>query len=81
MESIQRTTHIDDNGILHLHIPELRDRDVEVTIVDRPIARSSKKQWSPEFFDRTFGCWQGEPLVREFQGESQEREPLLGVIC
>ncbi len=72
MSSIQVTTHVNGDGILQLEIPELRDRDVEVTIVEKPVARSSKKEWSPGFFDRTSGCWQGEPLVREPQGEPQD---------
>lgn len=30
--------------------------------------------WSPGFFERTAGAWQGEPLVRPSQGEYDERD-------
>ncbi|WP_157453399.1 hypothetical protein [Coleofasciculus chthonoplastes] len=29
--------------------------------------------WSPGFFERTAGKWQGEPLTREEQGEYEQR--------
>jgi Protein of unknown function (DUF2281) len=38
---------------------------------------SAKRQWSPHFFERTAGAWQGEPLVREDQGEQAERDAFL----
>ncbi len=31
---------------------------------------SQKKQWSPDFFERTCGRWQGQPLVRDIQPEA-----------
>jgi hypothetical protein len=33
--------------------------------------------WSPGFFERTAGAWEGEPLKREEQGEYEQREVLL----
>jgi len=36
-----------------------------------------KRQWSPHFFERTAGSWQGEPLIREEQGEQPERDEFL----
>jgi len=36
-----------------------------------------ERQWSPHFFERTAGSWQGEPLIREEQGEQPERDELL----
>jgi hypothetical protein len=30
--------------------------------------------WTPGFFERTAGSWQGEPLVRAPQEEASERE-------
>ena len=32
--------------------------------------------WPPGFFERTFGCWRDEPLVREPQGEYETRDEL-----
>jgi hypothetical protein len=33
--------------------------------------------WPPGFFTEVVGGWQGEPLVREFEGDYEERDPLL----
>jgi plasmid stability protein len=33
--------------------------------------------WSPGFFERTAGAWEGEPLTRGEQGEYEIREPLF----
>jgi hypothetical protein len=30
--------------------------------------------WTPGFFDRTAGAWQGEPLERSDQGECDQRD-------
>ena len=32
--------------------------------------------WPADFWERTAGAWQGEPLTREPQGEYEERDPL-----
>lgn len=45
--------------------------------VELSIKQSRKRQWSPRFFERTAGSWQGEPLIREEQGEQPERDQLL----
>ena len=29
--------------------------------------------WTPGFFERTAGAWEGEPLTREEQGEYEQR--------
>ena len=41
-----------------------------------PIVTSENLGWSPGFFEKTSGSWVGEPLVREPQPETQERDPL-----
>jgi hypothetical protein len=33
--------------------------------------------WPEGHFERVVGAWQGEPLERAPQGESEEREPLF----
>lgn len=35
---------------------------------------AAKRQWSPHFFERTAGVWQGDPLVREEQGQQAEHK-------
>lgn len=77
MESIKLTTHIDHDGLLQIQLPnKMANQDLEVMVIYQPVDKSSKRSWSDGFFEKTFGCWEGEPLVREPQGELPEREPL-----
>ena len=77
MESVKLKTHVGQDGLLQIQLPvEINDQDVEVMVIYQPVAPTQKRTWSPGFFERTFGAWQGEPLVREPQGDSPEREPL-----
>jgi hypothetical protein len=76
MQSITIKSHVDNDGIVHISLPEIKDTDVEMIIVYQPLKKSQKRQWSAEFLS-TFGSWQGEPLVRETQEEQPEREQFL----
>ncbi|GAB1538220.1 hypothetical protein NUACC21_08780 [Scytonema sp. NUACC21] len=80
MRSIKIRSHVGADGMLHLNIPlGLTDRDVEIMVIYQPLETESKTKtpqelgWAPGFFENTFGAWEGEPLVREPQGEPQER--------
>lgn len=78
MHSIKLQTHVGHDGLLQLKLPVgIIDQDLEVIVIYQPIKQTPKTAWSPGFFERTFGAWQGEPLVRESQGELRERDPLL----
>ncbi len=74
MESMKIKAHIGEDGILSLRLP-ITNQEIEVMVVYQPV--KEKRQWSPDFFEKTCGGWEGEPLVREPQPEYQEREPLL----
>lgn len=77
MESVKLKTHVGKDGLLQIQLPvEIADQDVEVLVIYQPVATTQKRTWSPGFFERTFGAWQGELLVREPQGDLPEREPL-----
>jgi len=76
MQSITIKSHVDNDGIVHISLPEIKDTDVEMIIVYQPLKKLQKRQWSAEFLS-TFGSWQGEPLVRETQEEQPEREQFL----
>ena len=43
MQSIKIKSHVDRNGILSLSLPEIRDTDVEVTIVYQISPKIAKK--------------------------------------
>lgn len=83
MQTITLRAHVGKDGILHLDVPvALQDADLEITLTIQPspptqVTTSEELGWSPGFFDRTFGAWQGEPLVRESQGEYPLRDELL----
>lgn len=83
MQSITLHSHVGEDGILQLSVPVgMTDVDLEVMVIVQPIVKSNKAKtpeelgWTPGFFDKTFGVWEGEPLTRGEQGEFQEREPF-----
>lgn len=73
---------------LHLYVSDelaarIRDRAArERTSVSRYLADVVKREveggWPEGFFEEVAGGWEGEPLVRPPQGESEPREPLSG---
>ena len=78
MHSIKLQTHVGHDGLLQLKLPVgMNNQDLEVIVIYQPLNQTPKRAWSPGFFERTFGAWQGEPLVRESQGELPERDSLL----
>jgi hypothetical protein len=78
MHSIKLQTHVGHDGLLQFKLPVgMSNQDLEVIVIYQPINQTPKRAWSPQFFERTFGAWQGEPLVREPQGELPERDSLL----
>lgn len=74
MQTIKLESHIGNDGILHIPLPEIKDADVEVIIVYQQVQKPQKRQWSSEFLS-TFGAWEGEALERAPQEEQSEREP------
>ena len=84
MHTIKLKTHIGRDGVLQLQMPpEVKDMDLEILLVFQPTTeekkseKSGSKGWQPGFFEEVIGGWQGEPLVREEQGEYEVREELL----
>ena len=79
MQRITLYSHVGSDGILHLEVPVgLHDAGVEVTVTIQPVTPAKAKTpeelgYPPDFFEKTAGCFQDEPLVRYPQGELQER--------
>jgi len=84
MQSVTVRSRVSADGFLHLDIPvgmSVSDvnREFEVMVIYQLIQPEVKPKtpeelgWSPDFFEKTAGAWQGEPLVRGDQGELQER--------
>jgi hypothetical protein len=84
MKSLHIRAHVDADGTLTLTMPpEMIDQDVELVVVFERATptktaevQTEATEWPPGFFERTAGAWQGEPLMREPQGDYEERDPL-----
>ncbi len=73
MHSIQRKFHIGSDGLLQVHLPKVRDTDIDVVIVYRT---SSLKHSEAVPLTQFYGCIQDETFVRHPQNEQPERESL-----
>jgi hypothetical protein len=76
MKSIQLNSHIGQDGLLQVQLPDCQNEDVEVLIVYQPIHNVPQRQWSRGFLESA-GAWRGEPLSRASQPQPSERKPLL----
>jgi hypothetical protein len=82
MQNIKLNSHVGSDGILHLDVPiDIKNAKLEVIItvkhIDSIQENKEKSEWSPEFFEKTAGAWEGNPLERESQGEYENREELF----
>lgn len=79
MQRITLHSHVGSDGILHLEVPVgLHDAGVEVTVTIQPVTPAKAKTpeelgYPPDFFEKTAGRFQDEPLVQYPQGQLQER--------
>lgn len=76
MQSIKLKSRVSSDGILQLQVPlELANKELELVIVYQPLEPVTKPKtpeelgYSPDFFEKTAGAWQGEPLTRGDQME------------
>jgi hypothetical protein len=84
MKSLHARARVDAHGTLTLTLPpDMAGQEVELIVVFEPVTATKTDElptevaeWPPGFFEQTAGAWQGEPLTREPQGESEERDPL-----
>ena len=65
----------DADGIARLNVPvPPSDQRYRFIVLVEPESEAiAKRQWSPGFFERTFGQWQGD-LERAPKGEPEKRE-------
>jgi hypothetical protein len=79
METITVHSHVGEDGVLNLQVPLLvTNTDLEVVIMVQPLKSVStpSSAWPEGFFEAVAGGWQGEPLVREPQGDYETRDDL-----
>lgn len=73
MHSIKLKSHIGSDGLLQVHLPDMRDTDVEIVIVYQTSQPQGKEVLPLSQF---YGCIQDDSLMRHPQPEQPEREPL-----
>jgi hypothetical protein len=72
MHSIKLKSHIGSDGLLQIHLPEMRDTDIEVVIV----YQSSQPTETESPLSQFYGCIQDDSFIRHPQPEQPERERL-----
>jgi hypothetical protein len=73
MHSITLKSHIGNDGLLKVHLPNMQDTDIEVVIVYQT---SLPKTVEAEPLSQFYGCIQDDSFFRHPQGEQPERESL-----
>ncbi|MDY6902060.1 MAG: hypothetical protein SWZ49_28915 [Cyanobacteriota bacterium] len=74
MQSIKLTKRVGEDGILHLDIPlGMKDKEVEVMVIYQSIETVSQTPsdlgYPPDFFEKTYGSCQDDPIVIDSEGE------------
>ena len=73
MHSITLKSHIGSDGLLQVHLPDIRDTDIEVVIVYQT---SLSKEAEAASLSQFYGCIQDDSFFRHPQPEQAERESL-----
>lgn len=73
MQSITLKSYIGSDGLLTVHLPDIRDTDIEVVIVYQ---RTLPKAVEAASLSQFYGCIQDDSFIRHPQNEQPEREPL-----
>jgi len=73
MQSITLTSHIGSDGLLKVHLPDMRNTDIEVVIVYQTTLLKGVEASS---VSRFYGCIQDDSFIRHSQNEQSERQPL-----
>ncbi len=73
MQSITLTSHIGSDGLLKIHLPDMKDTDIEVVSVYQTTLTTGVESAS---VSRFYGCIQDDSFIRHPQNEQAEREPL-----
>lgn len=73
MHSITLKSHVGSDGLLKIHLPDMRDTDIEVVIVYQT-SLTQDVEASP--LSEFYGCIQDDSFFRHPQPEQPERESL-----
>jgi len=73
MHSITLKSHIGSDGLLKVHLPDLKDTDIDVVIVYQTTLPKGVEAASLSQF---YGCIQEDSFIRHPQNEQPKRESL-----
>ena len=78
METFTIHSKVGADGLLKLQVPvNLTNTELEVVLIVQPVTPGSKNHgWPPGFFERTYGSFRDQPLIREPQGDYEIRDEL-----
>jgi hypothetical protein len=78
MQTLQFTTHIENNAQLHLTLPsEYANQDVELVVIIQSRKGTLEQENWLSFINQTYGCLADDPLERPEQPELNETDTLL----
>lgn len=78
MQTLQLTTHIENNGQVNLTLPsEYANQDVELVVIIQHQKHSLERQNWLDFINQTYGSLANDPIERPEQPELKENTPLL----
>ncbi len=83
MNSIHIRALVNEEGRVEVQLPEqLHGKLLDLVVVYEPVPEGEQVEaaqptgWPAGLYEATAGAWQGEPLLREPQGEYEKRDPL-----
>jgi ribosome-associated toxin RatA of RatAB toxin-antitoxin module len=78
MQTLQFTTHIENNAQINLTLPfEYANQDVELIVIIQPRQQTLAQQNWQAFINQSYGCLADDPLERPEQPQLTEIETLL----
>ena len=68
MQTLQFTTHIQNNGQLNITLPvEYANQEVELVVIIQPCKKTVEQQNWLAFLNQTYGCLADDPIERPEQ--------------
>ena len=75
MQTLQFTTHIQNNAQLNLTLPvEYANQEVELVVIIQPCKKNIEQQNWLTFLNQTYGCLADDPIERPEQPQLTEIE-------
>lgn len=78
MQTLQLTTHIENNAQVNLTLPsEYANQDVELVVIIQAKKQTNARQNWLDFINQTYGSLADDPIERPAQPELKEIDTLL----